>query len=51
MWSVWYFYRSNFPGGQLQERVENFCDFYLQYCGEFIDFLMETFGLYLLNFL
>jgi len=32
-----------FPGGQLQERVENFSDFYLQYGGGFIDFLMETF--------
>jgi hypothetical protein len=32
-----------FPGGQLQERVENFSDFYLQHGGEFIDFLMETF--------
>ena len=32
-----------FPGGQPQERVENFSDFYLQHGGEFIDFLMETF--------
>lgn len=32
-----------FPGGQLQERTENFSDFYLQHGGEFIDFLMETF--------
>lgn len=32
-----------FPGEQLQERVENFSDFYLQHGSEFIDFLMETF--------
>ena len=32
-----------FPGEQLQERVENFSDFYLQHGIEFIDFLLETF--------
>ena len=32
-----------FPGGYMQERVENFSDFYLQHGVEFIDFLMETF--------
>lgn len=32
-----------FPGGQLQERVENFSGIYLEYGTEFIDFLMETF--------
>jgi len=32
-----------FPGGHMQERVENFSDFYLQHGVEFIDFLMETF--------
>ena len=32
-----------FPGGKLQERVENFSDLYLQYGDEFVEFLMETF--------
>lgn len=32
-----------FPNGQLQERVENFSNFYLEYGSEFIDFLMEVF--------
>jgi bacillithiol synthase len=32
-----------FPGGQLQERVENFSGVYIEYGSEFIDFLMETF--------
>ena len=32
-----------FPGEQLQERVENFSDFYIQHGSEFIDFLIETF--------
>lgn len=32
-----------FPGGKLQERVENFSDFYVQHGSAFIDFLVETF--------
>ncbi len=32
-----------FPGGQLQERVENFSSFYLEHGSKFIDFLMENF--------
>ena len=32
-----------FPGGQLQERVENFSSFYIEYGSKLIDFLMENF--------
>jgi len=32
-----------FPGGKLQERVENFSDVYLNHGSDFIAFLMETF--------
>jgi len=32
-----------FPGGQLQERVENFSSFHIEHGSKFIDFLMKTF--------
>jgi len=37
------FHEQLFPGGQLQERVENFSDFYLEYGNEFLEFLIKTF--------
>ena len=36
------FHEQLFPGGELQERVENFSDFYLEYGNEFLEFLVKT---------